>query len=69
MGESAGDGCKQNKFVTQKNVPSSPLLCYALAKLKLAWTWKNEKNILGYSLLSDSLRCGDPLYKKYFWNK
>lgn len=46
MGESAGDGCKQNKFVTQKNVPSSHLLCYALSKLKSAGTLKKEKNCL-----------------------
>lgn len=46
MGESAGDGCKQNKFVTQKDVPSSRLLCYALVKVKLAWTLKKEKNYL-----------------------
>lgn len=36
MRESAGDGWKQNKFVTQKNMPSSHLLYYALVKLKLA---------------------------------
>lgn len=68
MRESAGDGWKQNKFVTQKNMPSSHLLYYALVKLKLAWTLKKEKKLLGYSLPSNSLRCGNPLYRKYFWN-